>query len=138
MCCNAWHARNQEEERDLRLLQHLNDDMALQAAEPVELVSEWRYYVHRQQIRGLAYYRGDWSVVPDSATVRQAVVDYGTAPVAYALDFGVSAEGRTLLIEANDAFGLGAYGLDAVVYATMLEERWLQLVGLASFPWPST
>jgi hypothetical protein len=35
-----------------------------------------------------------------------------------------------LLIEANDAFALGAYGLDAVTYASMLEDRWLELVGL--------
>jgi hypothetical protein len=55
-----------------------------------------------------------------------------SAPIACALDFGVSADGRTLLIEANDAFALGAYGLDAVVYANMLEDRWLQIVGMGN------
>jgi hypothetical protein len=117
-------------EQDLQLLHHLGDDLLLQAHEPVTFVAEWRYYVHRGQVIGLAHYRGDWSTVPSSAVVRKAVAEYATAPIAYALDFGISADGRTLLIEANDSFALGAYGLDATLYATMLEDRWLQLVGV--------
>jgi hypothetical protein len=117
-------------DKDLQLLHHLEDDFSLQAHEPVTFVTEWRYYVHRGKIIGLAHYRGDWSTFPSSAAVRKAVAEYATAPIAYALDFGVSADDRTLLIEANDASALGAYGLDATLYATMLEDRWLQLVGV--------
>jgi hypothetical protein len=116
-------------DQDLQSLRHLEDELAVQAAEPVVFLSEWRYFVHQQTVVGVAHYKGDWSVVPDSATVKLAVADYSTAPVAYALDFGFSSDGQTLIIEANDAFALGPYGLDAVVYATMLEDRWLELVG---------
>ena len=122
---------------DLGRLQHLADDLGVQAAEPVAFVSEWRYFVHRGAVAGLAHYRGDWAVVPDSATVRRAVTAYSPAPAAYALDFGVAADGRTLVVEANDAFALGAYGLDAVVYARMLEDRWLELVGVEGPAEPS-
>ena len=52
------------------------------------------------------------------------------APAAYGLDFGVTADGRTLLVEANDGFALGCYGLDPVIYAEMLEARWCELAGL--------
>jgi hypothetical protein len=114
---------------DLQRLQHLDDDLQLQAAEPVMFRSEWRYFVHRGQVVGLAHYKGDWSLSADQAIVRQAVTAYIGAPVAYSLDFGVADDGRTLLIEANDAFALGAYGLDPVVYATLLEDRWIELVG---------
>jgi hypothetical protein len=114
---------------ELRRLQHLDDELPLQAAEVVPFVAEWRFFVSRATVVGLALYKGEWSVVPDSATVRQAVAAYSAAPVAYSLDFGVTVDGRTLLVEANDAFALGAYGLDAAVYATMLEDRWLELVG---------
>jgi hypothetical protein len=34
------------------------------------------------------------------------------------------------LIEANDGFALGCYGLDPVIYATLLEARWCELAGL--------
>lgn len=115
---------------ELQRLKHLADELGVQAAEPVAFVSEWRYFVHRAAVVGLAFYRGDWSVVPDSATVRRAVAAYLPGPVAYSMDFGVTADGRTLLVEANDAFALGAYGLDPVVYARMLEDRWLELVGV--------
>ena len=114
---------------DLNTLQHLGDEVRLQAAEPVAFVSEWRYYIHWSSIIGLAHYHGDWSLVPDSAVVRKAVSSYSGAPVAYSLDFGVTADGRTLLVEANDAFALGAHGIDAVAFAKMLEDRWLEITG---------
>ncbi len=117
-------------EGELARLRHLADDFGVQAAEPVTLVSEWRYFVSRGAVAGLAHYRGDWAVVPDAAVVRRAVEAYAPAPAGYALDFGLTADGRTLLVEANDAFALGPYGLDAVVYARMLEDRWLELVGV--------
>ncbi len=124
-------------EAELGRLGHLGDDLGVLAAEPVAFVSEWRYFVHRGAVAGLAHYKGDWSVVPDSGTVRRAVAAYRPAPAAYSLDFGVSADGRTLLVEANDAFALGAYGLDAVEYARMLEDRWLELVGVEGPTEPS-
>jgi hypothetical protein len=123
-----------EGETGLDRMGHFEDNLALQAAEPITFDSEWRYFVHRGVIVGLAHYRGDWSVVPDSGCVREVVLAYTPAPVAYSLDLGVSLEGRTLVIEANDAFALGPYGLDAVVYARMLEDRWLEIVGETATP----
>lgn len=117
------------ERPELERLQHLADDLRLQAAEPVTFLSEWRYYVYRGSVVGLAHYKGDWSVVPDSMIVRGAVAAYSASPTAYSLDFGVTAEGRALLVEANDAFALGAHGIDAVAYAKMLEDRWLEITG---------
>jgi hypothetical protein len=114
---------------ELEPFQHLEDALCLQAAEPVVFVSEWRYYVHRGAVVGIAHYKGEWSVVPDSAIVREAVSGYSGSPVAYSLDFGITAAGRTLLVEANDAFALGAHGIDAVAYARMLEDRWLEMTG---------
>jgi hypothetical protein len=114
---------------ELERMQHLDDELRLQAAEPVDFISEWRYYIHHGNVVGIAQYNGEWSIVPDSTIVRQAVAAYSTGPIAYGLDFGVTAEGRTLLVEANDAFALGAHGMDAVSYAKMLEDRWLEITG---------
>ncbi|VTR94827.1 Uncharacterized protein OS=Pirellula staleyi (strain ATCC 27377 / DSM 6068 / ICPB 4128) GN=Psta_2975 PE=4 SV=1: DUF4343 [Gemmata massiliana] len=115
---------------ELARLQHLDDDTRIQMAEPVTFVSEWRYFIHRGVVVGLAHYRGEWSMTPNSNTVRRAVAGYSPGPVACALDFGVTTDGRTLLVEANDAFALGARGIDAVAYARTLEDRWLQIVGV--------
>lgn len=78
----------------------------------------------------MAHYKGDWATVAESDAVRRAVAGYTQSPAAYAIDFGVTDDGRSLVVEANDAFAPGAYGLDPVVYATMLEDRWLELVEL--------
>lgn len=48
-------------------------------------------------------------------------------PDAYGIDFGVTKDGRTLLIEVNDAWALGCYGLESHLYAKFLLTRWAQL-----------
>jgi hypothetical protein len=107
--------------------------MQLQCSECVDFVAEWRYFVHKQEIVGIAHYAGDVFRHPEEAVVRAAISDYQSeAPVAYAVDFGVTAGGRTLLVEVNDAFALGCYGLGAVEYASILEDRWVQVVAARS------
>jgi hypothetical protein len=109
---------------------HLPDDLELEVSEYVCFVSEWRCFVHRGQIIGVRHYNGDWARYPSAEVIRASVQAYeGEAPVAYAIDIGVTANEQTLLVEVNDAYSLGSYGLRAMPYATMLEDRWLELVG---------
>ena len=44
------------------------------------------------------------------------------------MDVGVLDDGRSALVEANDGFAVGRYGLDPNAYADMLAARWRQLV----------
>lgn len=115
---------------NLARLGHLDNDLALQASEPVSFASEWRFFVLRGRIVGTAHYKGDCFAHPDADTVRAAVAAFAGAPAAYGIDFGITTESRTLLVEVNDGFALGCYGLDPVVYAEMLEARWCELAGL--------
>jgi hypothetical protein len=115
---------------DLVRVSHLDDDLPLQASEPVTFAAEWRYFVLRDKIVGVAHYKGDCFTHPDAGTLWNAVTGYTEPPAAYGLDFGVTADGQTMLVEANDGYALGCYGLDPVVYAEMLEARWCQMVGL--------
>lgn len=115
--------------RDLIPTAHLPDDLAVWVTDTVEFVSEWRYFVHRHEVVGVGHYRGDPFAHPDAAAVRAAVADYRpAAPAAYGIDFGVTADARTLLVEVNDAYSLGHVGLRPVPYANMLEDRWVELV----------
>lgn len=56
-----------------------------------------------------------------------AINDYKSQPAGFAMDFGVTDDGRTLLIEVNDGFSIGCYGLDAISYAKLLSARWADL-----------
>lgn len=51
---------------------------------------------------------------------------YGTALLANK-DFGVDDFGRTLLIEVNDGYALGNYGLSPKQYAEMTMNRWKEI-----------
>ncbi len=103
------------------------DNEPVWCSEPVEFIAEFRAFVLDDKVLDVRRYRGDWSLGPDRGAVTGAVMAYGSAPAAYALDFGVTEERATLLVEANDAFALGAYGLDPVLYARMISARWEQL-----------
>lgn len=60
--------------------------------------------------------------------MRRAVASYVDAPQGYAVDFGLARDGRTLLVEVNDGYALGAYGLEPHAYAHLLAARWYELV----------
>ena len=67
--------------------------------------------------------------MPDPEVIRKAVQDYKTAPAGYSLDFGLTDTGKTLLIEVNDGYALGSYGLFYIDYAKLLAARWAELTG---------
>ena len=107
-------------------------ETAVWLSEVVAFVAEWRYFVLRREIVGVGHYHGDPLCAPDPAAVRAAVERYDECPAAYVIDFGVLRDGRTVLIEVNDGFSFGCYGLDSFEHARMLEARWREMVGLGA------
>jgi hypothetical protein len=99
-------------------------------SEPVSFVAEWRCFVLRGQILDVRRYRGAWDQPLDPAIVRSAIHAYDDAPQGYAADFGLAEDGRTLLVEVNDGYALGSYGLEPHAYAHLLAARWYELVSL--------
>lgn len=99
------------------------------ASEPVNFVSEYRGFVLRGDLVGLKHYKGDFGVVPDVQVIRSAIQAYKLAPSGYSIDFGVTDNGKSLLIEINDAFALGNYGLTSLTYTDIIEARWDEIVG---------
>lgn len=95
-------------------------------AEPVVFESEYRCYVLEGKILDVKHYRGDWSRAPARDVVEAAVKAYQPYR-AYAIDFGVLDSGKTVVVEVNDAFALGNYGLHARAYARLIEARWEEL-----------
>jgi|SRR5688572_5645970 len=95
-------------------------------AEPVTFIAEHRCYVLDGEIAGVHFYKGDWSQAPNRYIVERAVQAYRPYR-AYAIDFGVLPGERTAVVEVNDAFALGNYGLHSHLYARMIEARWEEL-----------
>lgn len=112
---------------DLIATAHLPGDLVVDCAEPVHFVSEFRTFVLHGDVLDLRPYTGDPLVFPDPGVLRQAIAAYKGAPAAYSLDVGVTDDGRTLLVEVNDAYALGCYGLFPLAYAKFIAARWAEL-----------
>lgn len=67
--------------------------------------------------------------MPYTEVIKKAVQSYTKAPAGYLADFGLADEGRTVLIEINDGYALGSYGLFYLDYAKLLAARWAELTG---------
>jgi ATP-grasp domain, R2K clade family 2 len=110
---------------DLIVAAGCDSNLPVLAQEPVNFVSEWRVYVRYGQILGLGHYKDDPLIFPDPAVIRAAIAAWGDdAPAGYGIDFGITDDGKTLLIEVNDGHSLGNYNLRPVEYAKLLQARW--------------
>lgn len=99
-------------------------------SEPVEFASEWRIFVRYGKIADVRCYLGSPKPFPDADAINGAVEGYSQSTAAYALDLGITNEGKTLLVEVNDGYSVGCYGADCVAYALFLSARWAELVGV--------
>ena len=104
-------------------------DQDIYVSEIVEFAAEWRCFVRYGKILDVRPYRGDWRKHFDYKVIENAVNEYTSAPAGYAIDFGLTNDGRTLLIEVNDGYSLGCYGLFYIDYAKLLSARWAELTG---------
>lgn len=109
------------------------EDTEVFVSEPVTFLNEWRCFVRYGKILDVRPYRGNWRYLYNPDVIEKAVQDYTTAPAGYGIDFGVTNDGRTLLVEVNDGYSLGAYGLSLFDYAKLLSARWAQLTNTEDF-----
>jgi hypothetical protein len=105
------------------------EDTEIWCSEPVNFLAEWRCFVRYGEILGVKSYYGDWRVHFNPQVIENAIAAYHSAPAGYAADFGVTDKGETLLIEVNDGYSIGSYGLFPADYARLLASRWAQITG---------
>lgn len=115
---------------DLARLHAVSASAPVWCADVVRFVSEHRVFVIDGSVIGMRCYDGDASISPDPRVVEQAVdawTQTGAAAAGYGIDFGVLDDGRTALVELNDGYGLGSYGLGDELYLDLLIRRWEQI-----------
>ncbi len=110
--------------RDLANTASLEGTYPVICSEPISMVSEYRVFVINGEIVGCKHYKGDFRIFPDFKIIESSVNDFVDAPSGYGIDFAVTDSGETVLIEVNEGFSLGAYGLTPLVYSSLLEARW--------------
>lgn len=116
----------------------ISKNMPVWVSEPVTFVSEWRVYVLHGKIQDIKFcdHGGDATMQPDLSDIEkalQALLDAQIAPAGFAIDFGVTDQGNTALIEMNDGFSFGAYdGLSAKIYWDITWARWGEILRLGA------
>lgn len=104
-------------------------DYPVWISEVVEFVAEWRCFVLDGQVLDVRPYFGDYHAQYDPKVIDGAIAAWTTAPTAYGLDIGVTRDGRTLIVEVNDAYALGNYGLSPLKSIRFSRARWEEMVG---------
>ncbi len=117
---------------DISRTAHLDDDFAIVLSEVVPIISEWRCFVLEGECVGARPYAGSFRAPgPDLSLVDACIAALGAGlPAACSIDLARLVDGSTVVVEVNDGYALGHYGLPALTYARMIEARWRQLVGL--------
>ncbi len=113
--------------RDLIQTSHLPNEQIVWWSQAVEFVGEFRGFVHRGELVGFRHYYGDFRAAADFNVVEKAMQEWTQRPIGCSMDWGVTKEGRTLLIEVNEGHSLGCYGLVSHLYAPLLIDRWLEM-----------
>lgn len=106
------------------------EDREIWCSDPINFISEWRCYVKYGKLIDCRRYKGDFTKSPNYDTVMRCIEDYKSQPAGFCIDFGVTSEGKTLLIEANDGYSMGSYGLHFLDYTKIISARWHELVDI--------
>ena len=127
------HLKGAAHPEDAALLQNAAD-LLVWTCVPVEFNSEVRYYIIDGEVAGHGRYDNgpDDADIPDMQVVKAAVsvMNRARPPAGYALDFGVTRAG-TSLVEANDGWALGLYRspfMAAEDYLHLLSARWREII----------
>lgn len=119
-----------QSERNIPRLRDTKPNEPVLCSELVEFEAEYRAFVRYGTVLDVKPYRGDWHTQYNPRILERMIEDYKSIPAGCAVDIGVTKDGRTLLVEVNDGFALGCYGLEPVQYAKLLSARWCELVGI--------
>lgn len=114
--------------KDLIYTASYPDETKVLVSEVVNFITEYRGFVLDGKLIGLKHYKGDFKRMINVSIVEEAIKQYTASPIAYSIDFGLDIDMRTILVEVNDAFSLGCYGLDSILYAKMISARWDEIV----------
>lgn len=107
---------------------YIDPDTKYVVSERVNIISEYRVFVYRDEILAVQNYLGDPILFPNSTTLNAIIQDYSTIdhPKSYTADIGLilrpSGSVKTALIEIHPFVSCGLYGFYEKDILSMLED----------------
>lgn len=95
-----------------------------------KIEAEWRCFIFKEQIINISSYNSEKCYVfPDVSILKNKIIPYyENAPIAYTVDLAVLSDGSTKLIELNDMWAVGHYGINEDDYFKLLKFRWVEII----------
>lgn len=115
----------------LKTLDNYPDDTKIITCKPFDklIVSEWRVYIHMYKIFDIRNYSGDIFNIPNKNYILNIINKYfDNFPTAYTIDVGILEDGQNVIIEFNDMWAIGNYGMDNSDYLRLLKQRYFQII----------
>lgn len=94
------------------------------------IVSEWRVYIYNGEIFDSRNYSGDFSIIPNYEYVSDVLGNNKALnfPNSYTIDVGVLESGENVVVEFNDMWAIGNYGVQNDFYLRMLSDRYFEIM----------
>lgn len=118
---------------DWASLVNVSLDQEIYCSQIVDIRCEYRVFIRYDRILDIRPYHGDYHYQFDPAQVDKilrAFTSWDNRPNSCAIDIAVTEDQKTIFLEFNDAYAIGAYGLEPTVYARFLTTRWTQLMNV--------
>lgn len=120
-------------------LREFPDDFEVMGYEVIDnILSEWRIYIMDGKIQDSRNYSGDFKISPDYNTVESKIKELrDQLPSAYTMDVGItygydnntlSHQYNTFIVEFNDFYSIGNYGIENSLYLRMLKQRYFEII----------
>lgn len=108
------------------------DDTEVMVYEPFSspILSEWRCYVYQDKVVDIRNYSGDIYQIPMKEYLDDIVnKNKGIFPNTYTIDVGIlEGQKEHVVIEYNDMWAIGNYGVPNDLYVRMLKERYFGIM----------
>jgi hypothetical protein len=116
-------------------LEKLPNETKVIAYEPFKshLQSEWRLYVFDNKIIDSKNYSGDFTLSPSyEYAFKIAGENSSSFPIAYTIDIGILENGENVVVEFNDMWAIGNYGIPNDLYVKLLKHRYFEIINKKS------
>lgn len=89
-------------------------------SEEIDIVSEWRCFVYRGELKGIKHYAGDEWCMPNKSFVDECISKIDNTLPAYTLDIGITNDNKNVVVEVHNFVSCGLYGFEDFSLIPML------------------
>jgi hypothetical protein len=109
---------------------NISDDLEVMVYEPFQstIYTEWRCYIYMGRIKDIRNYSGDPFITPNEDYIKSIIKENKDFPISYTIDIGVLENGDNVVIEFNDMWAIGNYGIQNDTYLSLLRQRYFEII----------